>query len=120
MRELDELKAQVLTECRADHVGLWSVVREVREAFPRAGDEEVREITLAILLELLERRLVRAGLPTPDGRGFASWETQPAETIDGIDDAWLALHRDPDIGEIAWFTVVGEESAGPLPSDDVR
>ena len=113
MRELENLKKQVLSECRDDHVGLWSVVREVREAFPEAGDEEVRETTLAILLELLERRLVRAGFPTPDGRGFSSWDTEAAESIDRIDDAWIALHRDPDIGEIVWFTALGSSmSAG--------
>jgi len=72
-------RGTVLTECRSDHVGLWSVVREVREVFPDAGEEEVREITLAIVFELLERRLVRAGFPSRDGRAFTSWETPPAE-----------------------------------------
>lgn len=107
MRELEDLKKQVLSECRDDHVGLWSVVREVRETFPDAASEEVRDVTLAILHELLERKLVRAGFPTPDGRGFISWVTGAAESIDRIEDAWIALHRDPDIGEIAWFTALG-------------
>jgi len=101
------LKREILEECRGDHVGLWAVVRDVREAFPNAGDEEVREIVLALMEEFLDKRLVVAGFPTPDGRRFDAWTTAASETISRIDDAWTKLRRDPDIGEVVWFTAIG-------------
>jgi len=43
------LKNDVVRECEDDHVGLWSVVRDVRERFPNADDAEVRLATLTLL-----------------------------------------------------------------------
>jgi len=70
MTALESLKNDVLRECEDDHVGLWSVVRDVRERFPNADDAEVRLATLTLLEELLSADLIVAGHPTADGRRF--------------------------------------------------
>jgi hypothetical protein len=110
MSDLQALRELIVKLCREDHVGLWLVVNHVREAFPRAETTELRQVTLGVLEELLERGLIRAGFPAPDGCGFATWSTTPVETITRIEDAWESLHRDPDIGEIVWFTALSQNA----------
>ena len=34
MPTLESLKQSILTECEDDHVGLWSVIRDVEEFLP--------------------------------------------------------------------------------------
>jgi hypothetical protein len=47
---------------------------------------------------------MQAGHPTPDGRHFVAWDLSPDQAVDQIEREWLALGREPGIGEVAWFT----------------
>ncbi|HEY5313735.1 MAG TPA: hypothetical protein VIK18_14505 [Pirellulales bacterium] len=98
------LLEDILDECADDHVGLWSVLREVRGAMGNVPPDEVQSITLELLRFLLHRRLIEAGFPASNGRDFDSWKTSPDETIQRIAEAWNKLGRDPSGGEIIWFT----------------
>ena len=114
MIDLNGLKREVLVECEEDYVGLWSIIWRVRYAlndgeYPpseedRADPLEVRRITLRLVQELLESGLVQAGSPTPDGRGFEPWSLGACESLARIESEWGALAREPNIGEIVWFT----------------
>jgi hypothetical protein len=104
MTKLETLKNDVLQECEDDHVGLWSVVRDVRDHCPSADDAEVRNTTLTLLGDLLSIGSIVAGLPTPDGRGFVRSNKSRASLLSHIRTEWESLGRDPSIGEIIWFT----------------
>ncbi len=108
MSDIQDFKKLVEVLCTEDHVGLWLIVNHVRERFPDSSAQEIRQITLGVLDELLEKGIIQAGFPTPDGRSFEPWTTPAADTISRIEDAWEALHRDPTIGEVVWFTTPEE------------
>jgi hypothetical protein len=44
------------------------------------------------------------GHPAADGRHFVPWILPAEAAIGRIAVEWSALGREPDIGEIAWFT----------------
>jgi hypothetical protein len=95
--------AELLREATEDHVGLWAVIRLLRDATD--GPETMEQI-LAVLEELLVRKQLVVGFPTADGRSFKAWATPPRDSIERIRREWLSLGRDPDIGEVAWFTTL--------------
>jgi hypothetical protein len=107
-----EILAQLLQECEDDHVGLWSILWQVRYAlnendYPcddRADPREVRKITMELVHALLESGQVQAGFPAPDGKGFVPWSLSSEETITRIKSEWDVLGREPNIGEIIWFS----------------
>jgi hypothetical protein len=102
MPTLESLKQNVLTECEEDHVGLWSVVRDVEEAFPAQDGAAVRDHVLKLLRELLLADEIQAGFPTADGR-FRSLSMSPDDIMTRIEAEW-PLGRRPTIGEGLWFT----------------
>jgi hypothetical protein len=91
-------------ECREDHIGLWRIVNAVRVDLGARDPSVVRELTLGLVRSLLQEPGMQVGHPAPDGRHFVSWGLSPEEAVSRIDQAWSALGRDPDIGEVAWFT----------------
>ncbi len=102
MPTLESLKQSILTECDEDHVGLWSVVRDVAEALPKQGETAVRDQVLRLLHELLLARDIKAGFPTPKGR-FRTLRATPEKIMEQIKAEWPVGHR-PTIGEGLWFT----------------
>jgi hypothetical protein len=40
-------------------------------------------------------------------KGFQPWAVSPEEAIETIQREWDKLGHDPDLGDIAWFTVTG-------------
>lgn len=96
-----EVREQLLRECEEDHVGLWSIVRLYREESqgPHGMEKILRELE-----DLLANGVLQVGVPAKDGRRFNPWSSQPIESEARIRREWLALGRDPDIGDIAWFT----------------
>ena len=91
----------VLDRCADEHTGLWLAIAELRTA--SGGAIDFRRI-LDILYGLLSSGLLQAGVPTLDG-GFEPWLLAPEEVLARIEDEWTLLGRDPDIGEIVWFTM---------------
>jgi hypothetical protein len=102
MLTLESVKQSILAECEEDHVGLWSIIRDVEESLPDLGQAAVRDQVLTLLNELLLAHEIRAGYPTPDGR-FLPLREAPENVMARIDAEWPADRR-PTIGEGLWFT----------------
>jgi hypothetical protein len=97
-KETDVLE-RILTECEEDHVGLWSIYRQIKDA----GFADPRLVTIALIHWLLTTGVIEAGVP--DDRGnFHAWKETPEDAYQRINNEWLKLGREPDIGDIAWFT----------------
>ncbi len=99
---LDSLTEQ----CRVDHVGLWQIVSAVQFDLGTTEPTQTRAVTMQLVSSLIRDRGVVVGHPTPDGRYFVAWHLPPEAAVRRIEQEWLALGREPDIGEIAWFTTV--------------
>ena len=97
------LKQSILTECADDHVGLWSVIRDVEELFPKKAEAVIRARVLTLLHDLLLAHEIQAGYPTSDGRGFRPLRLDPEKILARIEAEWPVGHR-PTIGEGLWFT----------------
>jgi hypothetical protein len=104
MSTIDSLKQVVLTECDEDHVGLWSIIRDVEDYFPKKGEAVIRKEVLALLRELLVANEIKAGFPTEDGK-FRSLRLTPEKVLERIEAEWTPGRR-PTIGEGVWFTRV--------------
>jgi hypothetical protein len=114
MIDVEPVKRQVLREGTEDYVGLWSIIWQIRyilnhAQYPTHGEDradpmQVRRHTLALVQELLDQGLVKAGTPTPDGKGFKPWPLEPHDVVGRIQSEWDALGREPNIGEVVWFT----------------
>lgn len=102
MLTLESLKQSILAECDEDHVGLWSVIRDVEEFMPKRDKAAVRDQVLGLLHELLVTHEIKAGFPTPEGR-FRSLKVTPEKIMARIEGEWPVGHR-PTIGEGLWFT----------------
>jgi hypothetical protein len=105
MTEQDVI-AGLLDECREDYVGLWQLVNASQLDMGAAGPDETRQRTLDLVRRLLSEPGIVVGHPAPDGRHFVPWNLKPDDAFDRIEREWSALGRNPDIGEIAWFTKV--------------
>jgi hypothetical protein len=104
-RELVTLLEGILDECEDDHVGLWSILRDVRNTLGHASSTEIKGMTLDLLTFLLRRHLIEAGFPAANGRDFEPWKLSPPEAIKKISDEWDKLGREPSGGEVVWFTM---------------
>ena len=91
------LAEEVMTDC----VGLWSVLWEVKQRLPSLTSAEARTIVLAVVRAALEREVI---LPVEFvDMHVVPWKASPKEAMERIESAWLALGREPNIGEIVWF-----------------
>ncbi len=100
----DEVLESLVEECREDHLGLWRIVNAVRFDLGSANPSETRALTLRLVCGLLHERGMQVGHPAPDGRHFVSWGVSPDQAVRRIEQEWSVLGRDPNIGEVAWFT----------------
>jgi hypothetical protein len=108
----DEVLESLVEECHEDHVGLWEIVNAVRFDLGAKNPRQTQALTLQFVRRLLDERGMQVGHPTSDGRHFVSWGLPPDEAIRRIEQEWSALGREPNIGELAWFT-----SAPKLPTE---
>jgi hypothetical protein len=90
-------------ECQVDHVGLWEVINAARYDLGASTPTETRTTTLELVRSLLDRGM-HVGYPAPDGKGFVPWNLSTDMALSRIEQEWAALGRDPNIGEVAWFT----------------
>ncbi len=100
----DDVLESLAEECHEDHVGLWRVVNAVRFDLGATNPSQTRELTLRLVHSLLHERGMQVGHPTTDGRHFVSWGVSPDQALSRIEREWTELGRDPNIGEVAWFT----------------
>jgi hypothetical protein len=100
----EDVLESLAEECHVDHVGLWEIVDAVRFDLGSADASETRALTIRLVRSLLVERGMEVGRPAPDGRQFVSWGLPPDEAVRRIEKEWSALGREPNIGELAWFT----------------
>jgi hypothetical protein len=103
MNPLDQIKQDFLAECADDFVGVWSLLRTVNFTIPNLTSIESQGITLRLLEDLLRAGTIIV-LQISNSR-LEAWNSPPASAVKRIKDEWDALGRDPDVGEIAWFTL---------------
>jgi hypothetical protein len=100
----DDVLENLAEECHSDHVGLWEIVEAVRSDLGTTNPIEIQEQTFGLVRALLSKRGMQVGCPAPDGRNFVSWQMSPDQAMRRIAEEWTALGREPNIGEVAWFT----------------
>ena len=89
----------VLAESNEDFVGLWLLVRRMREEF--LDRSHIRDLVLSALEVLLSEYGLLIGDFKQDE--FLPWRCTPSEAVNRVDTEWQSLGRDPDVGEIAWL-----------------
>ena|SRR5258708_7413272 len=110
----DEVLESLAEECHTDHVGLWEIVDAVRVDIGSTNATETRALTLRLVRRLLSECGMQVGHPAPDGRHFVSWDLSPDDAVSRIEKEWSALTREPNIGEVAWFTSAQEAPHKPV------
>jgi hypothetical protein len=100
----DEVLESLVEECHEDHVGLWEIVNAVQFDLGPKNPEETQALTLQFVRRLVDEPGMQVGHPAPDGRHFVAWDLPPDEAVRRIEQEWSALGREPNIGEVAWFT----------------
>lgn len=110
----DDVLENLLEECHEDHVGLWRIINAVRWDLGSENSADIQALTLRLVRRLLEERGMQVGHPTADGRDFVSWDLDPDQALNRIRNEWAALGRDPNIGEVAWFTLIQQSPDKPL------
>jgi hypothetical protein len=100
----DDVLESLVEECQDDHVGLWRIVNAVQLDLGSRNPDETRTMTLRLVRSLLFERGMQVGHPAPDGRHFVSWHLPPEQAVSRIEHEWSALGREPNIGDVAWFT----------------
>jgi hypothetical protein len=100
----DDVLEQLVEECHVDHVGLWEIAHAAQLDLGSTTPEQTRELSMRLVGRLLKERGMLVGHPAPDGRHFIPWGLPADQAISRIEREWSALGRDPNIGEVAWFT----------------
>lgn len=100
----EEVLDSLVEECREDHIGLWRIVNAVRFDLGSADPAQTRTLALGLVRSLLQERGIQVGWPAPDGRHFIPWNLTPDQAMRRIESEWTTLGREPNIGELAWFT----------------
>jgi hypothetical protein len=98
---LDELRLAILINTASDEVGLWEIWHAVRRLRPPPAEQQKAEALVA-LSDLLDGGYIRAGQFGP--QGWTWWDKSTSEIIDDIDHEWAKLGREPNLGDVAWFT----------------
>lgn len=99
----EEIEKDFLNECKEDFVGLWVLVRTIREAEPGWSNAKIMNEVLLFLERLLKANKIIVGIPDEFG-GFEMWKFQDDENIEKIRSIWMNLGREPNIGDVVWFT----------------
>jgi hypothetical protein len=105
MCSISEVENDFLSETREDFVGLWALVWRIRNEVGEHDPEKIRAHSMSILRALLNDGVIKAGVPNDDG-DFVEWCGSPEQIINRIEDEWHQLGREPDIGDIVWFTSI--------------
>ena len=101
--DLESLKSRFIAESHEDWVGLWQLVKAVREKLRVTDPIELRRLTLELIEQLVEAGLKPGQSPYAPG-GFQLWPEVTIEAIlQRIEREWDALGREPNISDICWF-----------------
>ena len=102
--KLEEMWGPYRYELSVDYVGLWDLVRRVRDLQPELDDQAVRDTVLTLIERALDRSEAQAGTWPRGAEGLEDvWREPTATIIERIRREWNALGRDPSPGEVAWL-----------------
>ncbi len=105
-----------ILEGTEDYVGLWEIIHDLRDYFPKANPQEIRLVTIEATREILESGLMEIGMfESIDGKNweYQIWNLDIDSIINRIETEWGELGRAPNIWEIAVLvtTKKGEKEA---------
>lgn len=85
------------------------IVSEIVETGVAASDENISEMSFAILEHLLLNGLMEAGDVTDTE--FIPWSVDPMEALSIIKAEWRKLGELPNLGDVCWLnnTALGDE-----------
>jgi hypothetical protein len=121
MSRLDRVKRRFFFGWFDSHEGLWSLLSALRCECPEMGPAERRRASMEIIKELLDKGLVKAGLPMATG-GFAEWNGPSEEILRRIENEWDKRTGESDAGLIVWFlpTEKGVKEARRIEAEEVE
>jgi len=97
---LKSILRDTIVECGDDYVGLWVIVKRIRDK-KTFSDIEVFFYSMKIVDQILENPEILAG--QYEGDQFYEWSIPKNKIISRIEREWTDLGRDPTLGEIVWF-----------------
>lgn len=77
---LEEIQAQFLREAKEDYIGLWEIVKVIREEAQVSDLEEMRTMTISVVRYLLEAGC-RPGQSPYKAGGFQLWPEMNQDQI---------------------------------------
>jgi hypothetical protein len=107
MKSIEQISNEFLSECHDDYVGLWSLIWTIENKVGETNPQRARALTISLITDLLKEGLIKAGMPNANGE-FEEWPGTPGELVKRIEREWDQLGREPNIGEIVWFTASGK------------
>ena len=99
MATFEQVVADLRAECSDDYVGLWEVVRLLRDG--GMGSAESAERIVAVVAALLDDPEITIG-QFADGT-FREWPGNAQDRVARLERELVALGRTPDIGDVAWL-----------------
>jgi hypothetical protein len=113
---LEGLIDELVDMGRHDWVGIWELPMLARTMGGASRVEDVRAVCLTLLSEVLSRGLFEVGDVT--NSGFATWKMSCADAVALVETEWLALPRDPSVGDIGWISLTRAGEAWPNQPDE--
>ena len=102
--QFEKIKLKTLTWCIDDWIDLHAISWFVEEFYRYEDCELFKKTTLAIIKNLLEKKLVIAGDLLEDDT-FIPWNMSIYEIIEKIKHEWTNLNRELEPHEIVWFDI---------------
>ena len=65
------------------------------------SSDAIRELSVILIRELLERGLMTIGDVTESG--FRAWNVTWQEAVDRVQKEWQMLPREPSLGDVCWL-----------------
>ena len=115
--DLDRIRQEILTHLEIDWVELWLFPHLLHEIGGVRDEAKRREVSMALIRELLESGIIEAGEIDWEKKRFVPWLLGVEETIGRIESEWTQLGREPGMSEIGWFSLTekGETKAQSKP-----
>jgi hypothetical protein len=107
---IQQIRRALVEEGQSDVGGLWAVLGQVKAEMPSWTAEESKKATLEVIRDALNREeLVVGEFREHDGKttSFTPWQVSVTDALRRIDAEWVALGREPNLGDIAWFVAPG-------------
>jgi hypothetical protein len=106
----DKTVEELVSEAEEDEVGLWFIVRIVKDELHAQDSQSIKKATLEGVAQLLQTGKVVAGQYNKlDPTGVERWELDLPAVIDRISREWDQLGREPSLETLLCLSVAGPE-----------